>query len=309
MTTLLRVLCFSVAMIALIACGGAPSTSNTVAAPTEVFTPLVTAFTPTPLPAPPTPTRVPSPTSVPTKAGETPVPTKPGETPSPSILITSQMVNIPAGSFSMGSDADGPDAKPAHKVDVAAFQLDKFEVTNSDFKAFVDATGYKTDGEKSGDKPWSGYAEGKDNHPVVKVSWNDATAFCKWAGERLPTEGEWEFAARGTDGRAFPWGNDWDPKKTNGKESGIRGTTAVGSYPAGASPYGAEDMGGNVWEWTSSTAEHYPGNTTASKLYGTNVYIIRGGGWFDVKDQVAAYYRNSAVPTTANDDLGFRCAK
>jgi formylglycine-generating enzyme required for sulfatase activity len=300
MTMILRVFCFSVAMFALIACGGSPAAINTAAAPTQVFTPLVVAFTPTPLSPPPTPTSAPIPTAA---------PTQPGETPSPVSLSTAQMVDIPGGSFTMGSDNGGPDSKPAHPVDVPAFQIDKFEVTNSDFKAFVDATGYKTDAEKTGDKPWSAYAEGKDNNPVVKVSWNDASAFCKWAGERLPTEAEWEKAARGTDGRTYPWGNAWDPKKVNGKDSGIRGTTVVGSYPEGASPFGVEDMGGNVWEWTSSVADHYPGNTTASKLYGSKLYIIRGGGWFDVKDQIASYYRNSAVPGTANDDLGFRCAR
>lgn len=288
--------------ILLVACGiesptlATPSSSQT-AAP---FTPIVVQPTDTPLPAPPTPTSAPT---------ATPAPTEAGKTPSAADLITVEMVSIPAGSFTMGSDSGGPDSKPAHKVDVAAFSIDKFDATNADFKKFVDATNYKTDAEKTGDKPWSAFADGKDNHPVVKVSWNDATAFCKWAGKRLPTEAEWEYAARGTDGRTYPWGNDWDPKKADVKESGLRGTTAVGSYPAGASAFGVEDMAGDVWEWTSTVADHYPGNTTASKLYGPNLYIVRGGGWFDVKEQVASYFRNSAVPTSANDDLGFRCAK
>lgn len=300
MTMIPRVLLFTTAMVALIACSEATSVPGTAPAPTAVYTPLVASFTPTPLPPPPTPTRA---------ASATPAPTQAGQTPSPAALRTAQMVAVPAGAFNMGSDAGGPDSKPAHQVDVPAFQIDKFEVTNSDFKAFVDATGYKTDAEKTGDKPWSAYATGKDDNPVIKVSWNDATAFCKWAGERLPTEAEWEKAARGTDGRAYPWGNDWDPAKVNGKDSGIRGTTAVGSYPAGASPSGVLDMGGNVWEWTSTVPDHYPGNSAASKLYSANSYIIRGGGWFDVKEQIASYYRNSAIPTTANDDLGFRCAR
>lgn len=209
----------------------------------------------------------------------------------------------------MGSDTGGADSKPAHKVDVAAFSLDQFEVTNADFKKFADATAYKTDSEKAGDKSWDKFADGKDNHPVVKISWNDATAFCEWAGKRLPTEAEWEYAARGADSFAFPYGNDFDPKKQNGKESGIRGTTAVGSYPDGPSPFKVFDMAGNVWEWTGSKPAHYPGNTTNSKLYGDTLLILRGGGWFDVADQLASYFRNSAVPTTANDDLGFRCAK
>lgn len=279
------------------------SSSGTTPAPaqtTAAFTPIVIQSTDTPLAAPPTPTVAPSLTPAPTQAGSTPAPVE---------SITVEMVSVPAGSFTMGSDAGNADSKPPHKVDVQAFKFDKFEVTNTDFKKFIDATGYKTDADKSGDKAWSAFAAGKDNHPVVKVSWNDATAFCKWAGKRLPTEAEWEMAARGADGRAYPWGNDWDPKKADVKESGLRGTTAVGSYPAGASPFGVMDMGGNVWEWTSTVADHYPGNSTASKLYGPNLYIIRGGGWFDVKEQVASYFRNSAVPTTANDDLGFRCAE
>jgi formylglycine-generating enzyme required for sulfatase activity len=291
------------ALSALFVACAIESSSNVTPAGSQTsapFTPIVIKSTDTPLAAPPTPTSAPTATAAPTLAGKTP---------SGADLITVEMVQIPGGAFTMGSDADGPDAKPAHQVDVPAFMIDKFEVTNADFKKFEDATGYKTDAEKSGDKPWSAFAESKDNHPVVKVSWNDATAFCQWAGKRLPTEAEWEKAARGTDARAYPWGNDWDPKKVNGKDSGLRGTTAVGSYPAGASQFGVMDLAGNVWEWTSSTADHYPGNSTASKLYGSNFYIVRGGGWFDVKDQLVTYYRNSAVPTTANDDLGFRCAK
>lgn len=286
----------------LVACAIESSTSATPtpSQSSEPFTPIVVQPTNTPQQSPPTPTSAPTATAAPTQAGKTP---------SGGDLVVVEMVEIPGGAVKMGSDADGPEAKPVHQVDVATFTIDKFEVTNADFKKFVDATAYKTDAEKGGDKAWSAFAQGKDNHPVVKVSWNDATAFCKWAGKRLPTEAEWEKAARGTDGRAYPWGNDWDPKKLNGKDSGIRGTTAVGSYPTGASPFGVDDMAGNVWEWTGSVAEHYPGNSGASKLYGTGLYIVRGGGWFDVKDQVASYYRNSAVPTSANDDLGFRCAK
>ncbi len=298
------------------ACGVEGVTDITPTAPsqpTEPFTPIVIQATSTPVAAPPTPTARPSPTTAPTKPPE---PTQAGATAAPTAAPTapsagvdSPMLDIAAGSFLMGSDAGGPDSKPAHKVDVAAFLLDEFEVTNADFRKFVDATGYKTDSEKSGDKSWDKFAQGKDNHPVVKVSWNDANAFCEWAGKRLPTEAEWEYAARGAQNFAFPYGNDFDPKKQNGKESGIRGTTAVGSYPDGASPFKIFDLSGNVWEWTASKPEKYPGNTANSKLYGDNLYILRGGGWFDVKEQLASYYRNSAVPTTANDDLGFRCAK
>lgn len=281
--------------------------------PTEPFTPIVIAPTPTSLAAPPTPTARPSatpqPTAIPqpTSAGET-APPPPTATPPPAGVDT-PMVEIPAGSFQMGSNAGAPDSRPAHQVNVTAFMLDQFEVTNEDFRTFVQATGHQTDPEKAGDKSWDKFANGKDNHPVVKVSWNDANAFCEWAGKRLPTEAEWEYAARSAEAFAFPYGNTFDAKKQNGKESGIRGTTAVGSYPDGASAFEIFDMAGNVWEWTASKPERFPGNTANSKLYGDNLYILRGGGWFDVQDQLASSYRNSAVPTTANDDLGFRCAK
>jgi formylglycine-generating enzyme required for sulfatase activity len=198
------------------------------------------------------------------------------------------MVAIPAGSFMMGSDAGNADSKPPHSVQVAAFELDEFEVTNADFRKFIEATGYTTDSEKAGDKTWDKFAEGKDNHPVVKVSWNDATAFCEWAGKRLPTEAEWEYAARGTENLAFPYGNTFNAANQNGKEAAIRGTTAVGSYPAGLSPFQVSDLAGNVWEWTASRPEKYPGNTSDSRLYGDTLYILRGGGWFDVQDQLAS---------------------
>lgn len=296
--------------------GGTGGGANTQSGPTPTINPLVTPLvadaTNTPVPPPPTPTPRPKPTEAPTKlpeptlAGATAAPTA---TTAPAQLLTGEMVDIPAGSFMMGSDAGNADSKPPHKVDVKAFQLDKFEVTNGDFKVFADATGYKTDAEKAGEKGWLGFAEGKDNHPVVKVSWNDAKAFCEWAGERLPTEAEWEYAARGADSLAYPYGSEYDAKKQNGKDSGLRGTSAVGSYPDGASPFKLLDMAGNAAEWTSSAPEHYPGNTTNSKLYTAGAYILRGGNWFSTADQLTGFYRNSAVPTTANNDLGFRCAK
>ncbi len=298
----------------LAACGVEGVTDVTPTAqpkPTEPFTPIVIQATATAVAAPATPTTRPSSTSEPTKPVE---PTKVSETPLPTATtapasVDSPMVEIAAGSFQMGNATGGADSKPPHNVDVAAFLLDQFEVSNADFKKFVEATGYKTDSEKSGDKSWAKFAEGKDNHPVVKASWNDANAFCEWAGKRLPTEAEWEFAARGAKDFAFPYGNAFNAKNQNGKESGIRGTTVVGSYPDGASPFQVLDMAGNVWEWTGSKPEKYQGNTANSKLYGDNLFILRGGGWFDVQDQLTTFYRNSAVPTTANDDLGFRCAK
>jgi formylglycine-generating enzyme required for sulfatase activity len=220
------------------------------------------------------------------------------------------MVEIPAGSFTMGTDSGSPDESPAHQVDVPAFQLDTFEVTNADFAAFTQATDYQTDAEKKqASRTWRDeYGEGKDNHAVVRVTWNDALAYCEWLGKRLPSEAEWEKAARGPDGFVYPWGNDWDPTKANVKESGLRGTAAVGSYPPNG--YGLADMAGNVWEWTGDWYQAYPGNTAPDQFYGEKFRVVRGGGWFEEAPQLVAYNRNAADPNaTANDDLGFRCAK
>ncbi|GIL15054.1 MAG: hypothetical protein BroJett039_02270 [Chloroflexota bacterium] len=304
----------TLAMILLLGCGVEGITDITptaVSEPTIPFTPVALQATNTPVPPPPTPTARPKPTDEPTKPPE---PTQAGATAAPTVAtaptLNSPMIEIAGATFRMGSDAGNADAKPPHEVTVKTFMLDQFEVTNADFKLFVDAQSYKTDAEKSNESDtWLTYAQGKDNHPVVKISWNDAKAFCEWAGKRLPTEAEWEFAARGTDGRAFPWGNEFNVKNVNGKETGLRGTAAVGSFPGGASPFGIQDLSGNVQEWTASAPEHYPGNSANSKLYGANLLIQRGGGWFATQERLTAFFRDSNVATAANDDVGFRCAK
>jgi formylglycine-generating enzyme required for sulfatase activity len=260
----------------------------TGATPTE--TPILAQPTATPMPPPPTPAPLPT-----LEAAKGPA--------------LSPMIEIPAGPFIMGSDKGDPDEAPAHKVDLPAYQIDQFEVTNAQFAQFVKETNRQTDAEKAGIGSWRDFAAGKDNHPAVKVSWNDAKAFCEWAGKRLPTEAEWEKAARGDDGRLYPWGNEWDASKANVKESGFRGTTAVGSFAAGASPYGVMDMAGNVWEWTADWYKAYPGSTTQDKFFGEKFRVLRGGGWFDEAPQVRTTNRSSNVETAANDDIGFRCAK
>jgi formylglycine-generating enzyme required for sulfatase activity len=272
--------------------------------------------TPTPLPPPPTPTplptNTPAPTSPPVPEGAaTPeVVEEPSATPVPALAVTDVMVEIPAGPFILGTDVGNPDEGPAHEFDVPAFQIDKFEVTNADFAAFVEVTGYQTDAEKSGAKrTWrDDFGAGEDNHPVVRVTWNDAVAYCTWLGKRLPNEAEWEKAARGPEGFTYPWGDEWDPTQANVKESGLRGTTAVGSYlPNG---YGLHDVAGNVWEWTNEWYQPYPGNDEEGQFYGEKFRVVRGGGWFEEAPQVVTYNRNAADPDeTANDDLGFRCAK
>jgi len=239
--------------------------------------------TDTPMPMPPTPT--PRPTFTPASTpvvGETPEATsQPAEE---TTQPAADMVLIPAGPFIMGSDSDDPDEAPQHEVDLPAFEIDLFEVTNAQFAAFVEATGYQTDAEKGGEAGWRGfYTEGKDNHPVVKVSWNDAVAYCKWVGKRLPTEAEWEKAARGTDGRIYPWD--------------------------GVSPYGVFDMAGNVWEWTADWYLPYPGSNYQDPYFGKENKVTRGGGWFEEPPQVRTSNRNCTSPIAANDDLGFRCAR
>jgi formylglycine-generating enzyme required for sulfatase activity len=206
------------------------------------------------------------------------------------------MVEIPAGEFTMGNDGGDDDEKPAHAVTLEAFEIDMFEVTNADFARFVEETGYQTEAEKAGESGWRGYAEGKDNYPVVKVTWNDADAYCQWAGKRLPTEAEWEKAAGGTEGFIYPWGNEWDPTKTNAKESGFRGTVAVGSFPEGVSPYGAFDMAGNVWEWTAT--DWAPGSSSK---------VQRGGSFANRGSYARCAYRYLGVPEPRNPNVGFRC--
>jgi len=222
-----------------------------------------------------------------------------------------EMILIPAGEFIMGSDSWEEDERPLHKVYLEAFEIDRFEVTNEQFEAFVKATGYQTDAEKAGESStWrSYYTEGKGNHPVVKVTWNDAVAYCQWAGKRLPTEAEWEKAARGTEGNIYPWGNKWDPTRANTKASGIRGTTAVGSFPDGASPYGVMDMAGNVAEWVADWYQAYPGSTYTSPWFGEKFRVIRGGGWFYDETLVRTSSRSASSVDLRNDDVGFRCAR
>jgi formylglycine-generating enzyme required for sulfatase activity len=234
----------------------------------------------------------------------------------------SDMVLVPAGEFDMGLTDDQvqnivdslgamakylDNATPAHKVNVDAFYIDKYEVTNKDYKKFVEATGHKIPlhwEDAGGDIP-----KGKEKHPVVYVSWEDAVAYCEWVNKRLPTEPEWEKAARGTDARLFPWGDKFEKKNLNYEKSRKNGTTPVGSYKAGISPYGCFDMAGNVWEWTADNYLPYPNNKYPDEFYGKERYVLRGGSFLDADYDNTTVMRSKFTQVSDDENLGFRCAK
>ena len=273
---------------------------------------IVLQATPTPAAIPPTPTPRPSatPTMTPLPGAVVEPENAASPTPTEPPRPEEDMIDIPAGSFTMGSDSGEPNEGPAQTIDLPAYAIDRFEVTNDDFALFVAATGYQTEAEAKGsNKTWQSYTEGNGNHPVVKVTWQDATAFCEWLDKRLPTEAEWEKAARGPEGLLYPWGDAYESGRANLKDTGIRGTVAVGSFATGASPYGVEDMAGNVWEWAADAFEAYPNSSYQDPFYGDTLRVTRGGGWFDEEAQARATNRSAAAPDAANDDLGFRCVR
>lgn len=225
------------------------------------------------------------------------------------------MVRIPAGEFIMGTDERFSDEGPRHTVHLDDFYIDRYEVTNLQYQAFIEQTRRRAPAHFVGRRP----PPGKADHPVVFVSWFDARDYCAWAGKRLPTEQEWEKAARGADGRTYPWGEDFDVTRANTpvrwQALGIKGDTApVGAFPGGVSPHGLEDMSGNVWEWTSSWYRAYPGNQRESENYGEIYKVLKGGSWWDCsfyKCGISApvYNRSFFNARVKNDTFGFRCAK
>jgi len=226
-----------------------------------------------------------------------------------------EMILIPAGKFIMGTDERLPDEGPRHVVNLKAYWIDKYEVTNAQYKKFIDATGRRSPRHFRNRT----YPEGKADHPVTFVNWYDAHDYCGWAGKRLPTDQEWEKAARGTKGRMFPWGESFDINKANTPQRwdkmGIAGdTTPVGSFEGGKSPYGLYDMSGNVWEWTSSWYLPYPGNKHPSENYGKKYKVLKGGSWWDCsfyKCGISApvFNRSFFNFKVKNESFGFRCAK
>jgi eukaryotic-like serine/threonine-protein kinase len=217
-----------------------------------------------------------------------------------------EFVYVPAGEFTMGSDDGGFDERPAHTVYLDAFWIMKTEVTNAQYKQCVDADAC----EQPLNDQW--HITTNVRHPVTHIHWQQAADFAAWVGGRLPTEAEWEKAARGTDGRIYPWGNDEPTDQLLNYFSRVGNTTPVGSYPNGASPYGALDMAGNVWEWVADWYDDgYFANSPAHNPLGPvlgRARVTRGGAWHTTAFYARATLRARTSPTFRSGNLGFRMA-
>ena len=223
------------------------------------------------------------------------------------------LVYVPKGEFTMGSENGDPDQSPVHKATLNAFFIDQTEVTNKHYAACVSAGVCASPFDTSSYKYDNYYGNPKfDNFPVVYVSWNDANTYCVWAQRRLPTEAEWEKAARGSKGGFYPWGNSAPNARLLSHRAKVGDVTAVGSYPDGASPYGAYDMAGNVWEWVNDWyGETYYKSSPSSSPLGpdTGEYrVLRGGSWYYASMDVHSAIRSGYYPSHAYYFLGFRCA-
>ena len=253
-----------------------------------------------------------------------------GEAPKIASDDGAEMSVVPAGEFLMGSNTR-EDETPPHRVYLDAFQIDKFIVTNTLLERFVRATGYRTTAEREGTgfvfngekwveqegltwrTPTASSSSAEPRLPVVQVSWVDASAYCGWAGKRLPTEAEWEKAARGTDGRKYPWGDQWDVRRANSNASNLGKPTPVGLYTHGASPYGVLDMAGNVWQWVSDWYDakyysHSPQRNPSGPDSG-EMRVHRGGAWTAIPFRLRTTHRIGNVPSGRGPHIGFRCAK
>lgn len=217
----------------------------------------------------------------------------------------SLMARVTKGSFIMGNNEGEADERPEHSVMLDAYWIDVYEVTNSDYEKCVQA------GKCRAAEKYKGFDD--PSKPVVGVSWFDAADYCAWVEKRLPTEAEWERAARGDDGRFYPWGNTLDCLHANYRECALKSTTTVGSYPEGKSPYNLMDMAGNASEWV---ADWYDPNYYASspienpKGPETGKYrVVRGGSWLRYAYLMKSSDRAALSPHTRNNSTGFRCAK
>jgi len=220
----------------------------------------------------------------------------------------SEMVLIPAGRFRMGSATGSPYERPSHEVTLGDYYIGRHEVTNDQFARFLLESKAGRLGEYGLWRERAG--PGRGRHPVVRVNWrDDVSAYCKWAGVRLPSEAEWEKAARGNDGRRFPWGDHFQASRCNGAPGGREDTAPVGSYPAGASPYGLLDMSGNVWEWCETSWDAYPDNDLDNPEFGLEEFrIVRGGSWTDTPTNLRTSARHWKLSFNGNTTTGFRVA-
>nr|MBC8362675.1 formylglycine-generating enzyme family protein [Candidatus Desulfatibia profunda] len=219
-------------------------------------------------------------------------------------MALGEMVEVPAGVFQYGHE------KQPVEID-RPFQIDIYPVTNRQFEEFIRDNGYQNDDiwsdegrkwrQKNGIKLpafWNDQKWNLPEHPVVGVSFYEAQAFAKWAGKELSSEQQWERAARGTDGRKYPWGDKFDREKCNTQESGIGKTTRVTRYPHGISPVGCYDMAGNVWEWTQSYDDDEK-----------DLIVLRGGCWDDYQDAARCAFRTRFDPFYRTGFVGFRCVR
>lgn len=218
----------------------------------------------------------------------------------------STLVEIPGGAFQMGSDDGWEDEAPAHRVEVASFYLGREPVTLAKFRRFAEATGYRATGG------WQGHAAWGEEAPVTDISWHDAVAYCRWAGLRLPTEAEWEYASRGTEGRTFPWGDRWDPDRVVWGGNSGGGAMSVAARPEGASPFGVLDLAGNVSEWCSTQYRPYPyrADDGREELEGDATRVLRGGTWvFRNEEAFRSANRDWFYPDNVCYAWGFRVAR
>jgi len=237
-----------------------------------------------------------------------------------------EMVLIPAGEFIMGTDkvdnenthlkigAVKPlflDQHPERKIYLDAFYIDRYEVTNAEYKRFIDDSGYHylpanwVDGE---------YPEGKGDYPVTHLTWDEAFTYALWAGKRLPSEEQWEKAARGANGNMYPWGNEYVKGNANINLDGKRELAPVGSYPNDKSSYGVFDLGGNVMEWTRNWYRAYPGNARKDSRFGEKYKSLKGSafqkaGHYFLDAYRFAFSRTEADPDGYYENVGFRCVK
>jgi hypothetical protein len=204
------------------------------------------------------------------------------------------LVYVPAGEFVMGDDAGASNERPQHRLTLEGYWIGKYPVTNALYRRFCAETGSSSPG-----------AGAEDDHPVVNVNWTDALAFCRWAGMQLPSEAEWEKAARGTDGRKYPWGDEWETGRCN---VGTAGTSPVGAYPGDVSPYGCLDMAGNVWEWTRSLYQlyRYAAADGREALEATAPRVVRGGAFGGSGTDARAAFRYRSNPDYRDYSRGFR---